>query len=177
MRLNRWAEQGVLERVSAHQLRERELAERLAAASLDGTIIKLHSDAAGAPKKRGRQAIGRSCGGWKTKLHLLARDDRGALTLGLAARPGARRAGRAGPARTPRPAGGPALLRDRAYEDAATRGLAAAHGWDPVVCVDHGGGERGRRAGGRRARRGGGGGCTSAASWRATWRGGLRSGR
>ena len=52
MRLNRWSKQGVLERVLAQLMPERELAERLAAASLDHTIIKLRPDAAGAPKAR-----------------------------------------------------------------------------------------------------------------------------
>ena len=94
----------------------------------------LHADAAGAPKKGGPQAIGRSCGGWTTKLHLLARDDRGALTLALS--PGQAHdasTGRALRRRHGRREGGPALLMDRACEDDATRGLAAPLGWDPVV--------------------------------------------
>ena len=57
MRLNCWAKQGVLERVSAQLMPDREMAERLAAASLDRTITKLRPDAAGAPKTRGRRRL------------------------------------------------------------------------------------------------------------------------
>ena len=57
MRLNRWSKQGVLERVLAQLMPERELAERLAAASLDRTIIKLRPDAAGVPKTRDRRRL------------------------------------------------------------------------------------------------------------------------
>ena len=58
MRLNRWTKQGVLERISVQLMHEQELAERLAATSLDSTIIRLHPDAAGAPKKEGRKRSG-----------------------------------------------------------------------------------------------------------------------
>ena len=129
MRLNRWSKQDVLERVWAAL----ELDRELATASLDSTIIKLHPDGARAPKK-GRQAIGRSHGGWMTKLHLLARDDRGALALALS--PGQAADAAAGWELLERhgPRGvGPALLMDRAYEDSATRALALALGWRPVV--------------------------------------------
>ena len=72
MRLNRWAKRGVLERVWAELMRERLLEGGPAAASLDSTIIKLHPDGAGAPKKgRGRSgaraAAGRpSCTCWRS---------------------------------------------------------------------------------------------------------------
>ena len=72
-------------------------------------------------RKRGLQAIGRSRGGWKTKLHLLACDDRGALAPGQAHDAPT---GRALLRRHSRREGGLALLMDRACEDDATRGLA-----------------------------------------------------
>ena len=49
MQLNRWSKQGVLEWVWSAL----ELDRELAAAALDSTIIKLHPDGAGVPKKGG----------------------------------------------------------------------------------------------------------------------------
>lgn len=83
----------------------------------------------GSAENKGPQAIDRSHGGWTTKLHLLARDDRGALTLGLS--PGQSPDAPAGQALLQRHGprtDGPALLTDRAYANDATRALAAALG-------------------------------------------------
>ena len=45
-------------------MREQEMAERLAAGSLDSTIIKLHPDGAGAPKKGARRrSVARAAAG------------------------------------------------------------------------------------------------------------------
>ncbi len=53
MRLNRWAKQGVLERVLAALQAEQPAAQDWEALSLDSTIIQLHPDASGALRKRG----------------------------------------------------------------------------------------------------------------------------
>ena len=90
----------------------------------------------GRVQKNGPQAIGKSRGGWTTKLHLVAADARTAVTV-LAlpwARLMMRRQGR-----NPAPAPGSdrprprALVMDRAYEGQKTRQLAVALGFKPVV--------------------------------------------
>ena len=50
-RMNRWAKNGVLDRVFAHLQREQLLRIRLEAVSLDSTIVKVHPDGTGALKK------------------------------------------------------------------------------------------------------------------------------
>lgn len=55
-RMRRWSQLGVLERVFDHMQRERIVQIRIEAVSLDSTSIKVHPDAAGAPKKRGPSA-------------------------------------------------------------------------------------------------------------------------
>ncbi len=82
-RMNRWAKNGVLDRVFERLQREQIMRIKLEAVSLDSTIIKVHPDGTGARKKNGPQAIGKSRGGWTTKLHLVAADARTALTFSL----------------------------------------------------------------------------------------------
>ena len=50
-RMNRWAKNGVLDRVFAHLQREQLMRIKLEAVSLDSTIIKVHPDGTGARKK------------------------------------------------------------------------------------------------------------------------------
>lgn len=50
-RMNRWAKNGVLERVFEHLQREQILRIRLEAVSLDSTSVKVHPDGHGALKK------------------------------------------------------------------------------------------------------------------------------
>ena len=50
-RMNRWAKNGVLDRVFAHLQREQLLRIRLEVVSLDSTIVKVHPDGTGALKK------------------------------------------------------------------------------------------------------------------------------
>ena len=52
-RMNRWAKNGVLDRVFAHLQREQLLRVRLEAVALDSTIGKVHPDGTGALKKPG----------------------------------------------------------------------------------------------------------------------------
>ena len=54
MRLRRWAEQGVLERVFEALQRQRLIAIRIECLGLDSTSVKVHPDAMGALKKEGR---------------------------------------------------------------------------------------------------------------------------
>ena len=85
-------------------------------------------------KKNGPQAIGKSRGGWTTKIHRVAASDRCAITFRLT--PGQDHdapAGRQllidfGPVAEPTP-----LIMDRAYEGDDTRQLALDLGYVPVV--------------------------------------------
>ena len=87
-RLNRWAKKGVLDEVFARLQREGILRIKLEVAGLDSTIVPVHPDGTGSAKKNGPQAVGRSRGGWTTKIHLVAADERtmvtGALSPGQA---------------------------------------------------------------------------------------------
>ncbi len=119
--MNRWSKNGVLDRV-------------FEALSLDSTSMKVHPDGTGALKKNGPQCIGKSRGGWNTKLHMVAADARTAVAF-------ARSPGNAHDApqgrqllkRLGRPSNRPALIMDRAYEDDETRQLAVDLGFTPVV--------------------------------------------
>ncbi len=58
VRMNRWAKNGVLERVFEFLQRERILRVRIEAVSLDSTTVKVHPDGAGALKKTASSASG-----------------------------------------------------------------------------------------------------------------------
>ena len=58
VRMNRWAKNGVLERVFEFLQRERILRVRIEAVSLDSTTVKVHPDGAGALKKTAPSASG-----------------------------------------------------------------------------------------------------------------------
>ena len=85
-------------------------------------------------KKNGPQAIGRSRGGWTTKIHLVAADARTALTFALSpgqahdAPEGRKLLQRFGRMPCPIP-----LVMDRAYEGDETRQRAINLGYVPVV--------------------------------------------
>ena len=120
-RMNRWSKAGVLDRVFEQLQREQLVRIKLEAVSLDSTSVKVHPDGTGARKKNGPQAIGKSRGGWTTKLHLVAADARTALTFALS--PGQAHDAPAGRQLLrrwgPQP-GNLALVMDRAYEGDAT---------------------------------------------------------
>ncbi|MCZ4313702.1 IS5 family transposase [Comamonadaceae bacterium G21597-S1] len=88
----------------------------------------------GRPKKKGPQAIGKSRGGWNTKIHMVAADARTAVTFSLSpgqahdAPEGRRLLASLGHASRP-----VHLLMDRAYEGNETRQLALDLGFIPVV--------------------------------------------
>lgn len=52
-RMNRWAKQGVLDRIFEHLQRKRLIGVRIEALSLDSTTIKVHPDATNGDKKKG----------------------------------------------------------------------------------------------------------------------------
>ena len=132
-RTDRWSKNGVLDRVFEHLQRERIVSAEIEVASMAGTIVKVHPDGTGA-LKNGPQAIGRSRGGWTTKIHMVAADARTALMFSLSpgqagdAPEGRELLDRLGPRR-----GDPFLAVDRAYEGDATRQLALDFGFVPVV--------------------------------------------
>ncbi len=107
---------------------------KIEAFALDSTSIKVHPDGTGRSKKNGPQAIGKSRGGWNTKVHLVAANARTAITFALS--PGHAHDAPEGRALLaelgPMPEGLP-LLMDRAYEGDETRQLVLSLGMIPVV--------------------------------------------
>ena len=102
--------------------------------SLDSTSMKVHPDGTGAEKKNGPQAIGKSRGGWNTKIHLVAADDRRALGFSLSAgQYGDGPEGRELIGTLGCPGCGCALAMDMAYEGDETRGPACLLGFKPVA--------------------------------------------
>ena len=77
--MNRWSKNGVLDRVFEYLQREQIVRIKLEAVSMDSTIVKVHPDGTGALKKNGPQSIGKSRGGWTTKIHMVAADARETL--------------------------------------------------------------------------------------------------
>jgi transposase len=133
-RMNRWSKSGVLDRVFEKLQREQIVRIKVEAVALDSTSVKVHPDGTGALKKNGPQAIGKSRGGWNTKIHLVAADARTAITFALS--PGQAHdapEGRALLRDLGTMAQGLPLLMDRAYEGDETRQLALDLGMSPVV--------------------------------------------
>ncbi|HEY2468787.1 MAG TPA: IS5 family transposase [Terracidiphilus sp.] len=134
MRMNRWAKNGVLDRVFEKLQSEQIVRIRIEAFALDSTSVKVHPDGTGAFKKNGPQAVGKSRGGWTTKIHLVAANARTAITFALS--PGNAHDAPQGRALLeelgPMPEGLP-LLMDKAYEDNLTRQLVLDLGMVPVV--------------------------------------------
>ena len=133
-RMNRWAKAGVLDRMFAELQKHQIVRIKIEAVSLDSTSIKVHPDGTGALKKNGPQSIGKSRGGWNTKIHMVAADDRTAVAFSLS--PGQAHDAPAGRVllerlgALTRPVH---LLMDRAYEGNKTRQLALDLGYIPVV--------------------------------------------
>ncbi len=134
MRLSRWSKAGVIERVFARLQQEQILVIRSRPSAWTAPASR-STPTARARAKNGPQAIGRSRGGWTTKVHLVAASDRCALKLSLT--PGQWGDGPAGRellrAYGPAPTPGCALLMDCAYQGNATRALARELGYVPVV--------------------------------------------
>ena len=117
-----------------HLQREQIVRIKLEAVSMDSTIVKVHPDGTGALKKNGPQSIGRSRGGWTTKIHMVAADARTAITFSLS--PGQAHdapEGRKLLNRLGQQHDSSSLIMDRAYQGDETRQLALALGFEPVV--------------------------------------------
>ena len=80
MRTSRWAKNGVLDRVFEKLKDQMDYPPE--ALSIDGTNIKVHLDGTGA-LKNGPQSIGKSCGGWNTKIHMVAASNSKAAKFSL----------------------------------------------------------------------------------------------
>ena len=82
-RMNRWSKSGVLDRVF-EQLQHAQIVRIKIEAVASG---QHHGQSAsrwhGGAKKNGPQAIGKSRGGWTTKIHMVAADARTAITFAL----------------------------------------------------------------------------------------------
>jgi transposase len=133
-RMNRWSKVGVMDRVFEKLQLEQIARIKIEAIALDSTSVKVHPDGIGALKENGPQAIGKSRGGWNTKIHLVAADARTAITFALSPghahdAPEGRELLRDLP---PMPPGMP-LLMDRAYEGNETRQLVLQLGMVPIV--------------------------------------------
>jgi transposase len=133
-RMNRWSKNGVLDRIFEKLQREQIVRIKIEAFALDSTSVKVHPDGTGALKKNGPQSIGKSRGGWNTKVHLVAADARTAITFALS--PGQAHDAPEGRELLrdlgPMPEGLPMLM-DRAYEGEETRQLVLSLGMIPVV--------------------------------------------
>ncbi|MCH7910409.1 MAG: IS5 family transposase [Candidatus Hydrogenedentes bacterium] len=133
-RMNRWAKAGVLDRVFTVLQEQQIIRIKIEAMSIDSTIVKVHPDGTGAPKKNGPQSIGKSRGGWTTKIHMVAADARTAITFSLS--PGQAHDGPEGRKllRTLEPVESHVcMIMDRAYEGDETRQLVLELGFTPVV--------------------------------------------
>ncbi len=133
MRMSRWSKAGVLDRVFEKLQVEQIVRIKLEVVSLDSTSIKVHPDGTGA-LKNGPQAIGKSRGGWNTKVHMVTADARTAIAFALS--PGNAHdapEGRELLWELPRMPEGLPLLMDRAYEGNETRQLVLDLGMVPVV--------------------------------------------
>ncbi len=133
-RFRRWSRSGVLERLFA-ALREQEaVGEDAECFGLDSTSAEVHPDGTGARKTNGPQSIGKSRGGWNTKIHMVSASDRHAMIFRLSG-------GQANDAPEGRallkswesPVAGAPLAMDRAYEGDETRQLVRDLGMTPVV--------------------------------------------
>ena len=84
-RFRRRSRSGVLERLFA-ALREQEAAgEDAECFGLDSTSAEVHPDGTGARKTNGPQSIGKSRGGWTTKIHMVSASGRQAMIFRLSA--------------------------------------------------------------------------------------------
>ena len=138
MRLRRWADKGVLERIFTALLEQRLIATHAWMYWFGQYEYQGSSRCRGRSEKNGPQAIGKSRGGWNTKIHLVCADDRTALKMRLS--PGQASDGPLGRALlenwNEKPKGLPdnlAMVMDKAYEGDKTRKSVVLAGFTPVV--------------------------------------------
>ena len=80
-RVRRWSREGVLDEI-LQTLHDKEIIRvGMKVVSLDSTIVKVHPDGTGALRSSSPHSIGKSRGGWTTKIHMIAIDDRTALAF------------------------------------------------------------------------------------------------
>ena len=134
MRMNRWAKNGVLDRVFEQLQLEQVVRIRIEAFSLDSTSVKVHPDGTGALKKTDRRLLANPAAAGTPKIHMVAADARTAVVFALS--PGNDHDAPHGRALLeelgPMPEGLPMLM-DRAYEGNETRQLVLDLGMVPVV--------------------------------------------
>jgi transposase len=73
-RFRRWIDKGIFDRIEEHLQMQVIDREELTALAMDSSYIKVHPNGMGAPKKKGPQSIGKSRGGWTTKIHSVVAD-------------------------------------------------------------------------------------------------------
>ena len=101
---------------------------------LDSTGAEVHPDGTGARKTNGPQSIGKSRGGWTTKIHMVSASGRQAMIFRLSGgQANDAPEGRALPESWADPVAGAPLAMDRACEGDETRQLVRDLGMTPVV--------------------------------------------
>ena len=134
VRMNRWAKKGVLDQVFAKLQQEQILRAQDRSLQLGFDLGKSASRRHRGFKTNGPQAIGKSRGGWNTKIHLVAANARTAIILCLS--PGEAHDAPVGRQLLlelgPLPVEVP-LVMDRAYESDETRQLVLELNMIPVV--------------------------------------------
>ena len=82
-RFRRWSRSGVLERLFAALREQHAVGESADCCGFDSTRVKAHPEGTGVRKKSGPQSIGKSCGGWSTKIHIVLASHRLAMVFRL----------------------------------------------------------------------------------------------
>ncbi|MEW8025162.1 MAG: IS5 family transposase [Candidatus Thiodiazotropha sp.] len=82
-RMNQWAKHGVLDEVFSRLQANDIINIQVEHISVNSTAVKVHPDGTGALKKNGPQSIGKSRAGWTTKIHMVAANEKTAVTFSL----------------------------------------------------------------------------------------------
>src|SRR5713101_5145683 len=84
-RFYRWRKAGIWQRLFEAVPQQADAAGKInwAIHYIDGTIVRAHQHAAGSPRGAEAEALGRSQGGFSTKVHLRAADDKHLMTFVL----------------------------------------------------------------------------------------------
>ena len=82
-RFRGWSRSGVLERLFAALREQQAVGDDTDCFGLDSTSVKVYPDGTGARKKNGPQSIGKSRGGWNTKIYIVSASDGQAIIFRL----------------------------------------------------------------------------------------------
>ena len=74
-RFRYWSAAGVFDRIAKYFMLQAIVIKGVTTLSLDSTHVKVHPNGTGAPKRHGPQSIGKSVGGWTTKIHSIVSDE------------------------------------------------------------------------------------------------------